>query len=181
MSCSSTILPVSRNTDSQIYYSEEDCVDAIAGLQHSDYDSYGQNLFEFLAPGAGAWYGYPYIVTPRRYTVRTCTIAIAMLVNFPPGMLPGEPPRLPYGFSDVSSFAQMWSAARQIDHFCEGVHGSLGWAMEGDINHAIGVFIWVTDSHIDNFLLDYYGTGPLSIVTNGSVAGSRASISLHSY
>ena len=133
-------------------YLEEDCVDAIARLQHTDYIDYGQRTFEFLAPGARAVYGLPAFQTPKRYTARSCTVVIAMLATFAPGLIPDEPPRLPYGLSDITSFATIWSAARAVDHLCIGVHGRLGWVMAGRVNHGIGVFVWATKSAMNRLL-----------------------------
>ena len=133
-------------------YFEGDCVDAIAKLQHTDFAEHGEIAFEFLAPGARPVYGFPPVQTPRRYRHASCTVVIAMLNTFQPGLLPEEPPRLPYGYSDVASFADLWSAVRAVDHLCVGTHESLGWAMEGKINHGIGIFLWSTASTMNRYV-----------------------------
>lgn len=148
-------------------YLEEDCVDAIARLQHTDYIDHGQKTFEFLAPGASAVYGLPAFQTPKRYTARSCTVVIAMLATFTPGLIPDEPPRLPHGTSDVTSFASIWSAARAVGHLCSGTHGRLGWAMAGRVNHGIGVFVWATKSAM-NRLVPIDGLAMLNQRTNAS-------------
>lgn len=130
-------------------YFEADCVDAIAKLQHTDFSRHGEIAYEFLAPGARPVYGFPAVQTPKRYRSASCTVVIAMLKTFQPGLLPDEPPRLPYGYSDVTSFAELWSAVRAIDHLCVGPHRGLGWAMEGHINHAIGIFLLSTASNMN--------------------------------
>ena len=148
-------------------YVEEDCVDAISRLQHTDYLQHGRRNFEFLAPGAKPAYGLPAFQTPKRYTARSCTLVIAMLTTFTPGLLPDEPPRLPQGMSDVTSFANLWTAARTIDHSCIGTHGSFGWAIEGRVNHGIGVFLWGTASAM-NKLVSINRLAMLNQATNAS-------------
>ena len=88
----------------------------------------------------------PAFQTPRRYTLRSCTLVIARLTNFTPGLILDEPPPLPHGRSDIAFFASMWSAARAIDHLCIRTHGSMGLAMLGRFNHCIRVFLWATKS-----------------------------------
>lgn len=133
-------------------YVDAHCAAAIANLYHSDVFEHSSTPFEFLAPGARSVYGIPAVWTPRRYTVGTCTVMIAMRVTFPYKMLPGEQPRRPYGWSDVSNFARLLSVAKEIEFQCLRADQSLGWAMDGDLNHGIGVFIWSTRSRMNRFV-----------------------------
>ncbi len=60
----------------------------------------------------------------------TCTLAIVMLNFFGEKDLPGEVEG-PHASRDVTSFWEIWQAARQIESVCLLHSGLLGWAAEG--------------------------------------------------
>lgn len=69
-----------------------------------------------------------------------------MLDWFQPGELP-EATRYNRAQTDVSTYRDIWSAARSIETACT-VSKSPGWLTTGK-DFAMGVFVWATDSHIN--------------------------------
>ena len=127
-------------------YDPNDCLSAVERLEKTDLKFFKSIELEFLAPGATRRSSLPTIRTPRKYTVGSCTLVIAMLSTLPPWSLPGERKRRqPYAPSDKSRFSYLRSVSSWVDGTClEGEH-MLGWCATGE-NFDIGVFLWSTAS-----------------------------------
>ena len=64
----------------------------------------------------------------------TCTVALAMRVDFVEGELPHEPPTTQSAPSDVSSFGRLYFAAQAIADECVARERKPGWVAEGECN-----------------------------------------------
>ena len=85
---------------------KQDCVAAVAKVK-SEYDTFGDGEFEFLAPDITPRSGRPLQKTPRRFQAGKCEVTIAMTRMFKPGMLPGKAPgRLP---SDIATWKRIFN------------------------------------------------------------------------
>ena len=134
-------------------YDPNDCLSAVERLENTDLKVFKSIEFEFLAPGATRRSSLPTIRTPRRYTVNSCTLVIAMLSTLPPWSLPGhERPRQPYAPSDTSRFSYLRSISSWVDKTCLEGDKMLGWCATGK-NFDIGVFIWSTASAMNKEIL----------------------------
>lgn len=116
-----------------------------------DVDRYGPITFEF------GDYGTPRIGrhrprrTPRRYTFRDCTIAIALIKSFPRSYLPTPQPWTPGGswpetvLGDYRSFS---SDLERVITSCDETASPAGWMRAGD-GGDLGLFVFGTDSAVD--------------------------------
>lgn len=130
-------------------YNSNDCLDALHRLHDTDLKIYRTRELEFLAPGAEPRSNLPAIRTPRRHTVGSCTLVIAMLSTFPPLSLPGQViRRRPYASTDISRFSYLWSVASWLDDTCIHKGKMLGWVATGR-NFDVGVFAWATASDMN--------------------------------
>lgn len=127
-------------------YDPNDCLSAVERLEKTDLKFFKSIELEFLAPGATRRSSLPTIRTPRKYTVDTCTLVIAMLSTLPPWSLPGQRRRRqPHAPSDTSRFSYLRSISSWVDGTCLEASQMLGWCATGE-NYDIGVFIWSTAS-----------------------------------
>ena len=127
-------------------YDPNDCLSAVQRLENTDLKFFKTIELEFLAPGATRTSSLPTIRTPRKYTVGSCTLVIAMLSTLPPWSLPGQRRRRqPYAPSDTSRFSYIRSISSWVDRTCLEEGKQLGWCATGE-NYDIGVFIWSTAS-----------------------------------
>ena len=124
-----------------------DCLNALYKLEETDLRVYRSHDFEFLAIGATGETKHDKIRLPRKYTVDTCTLVIAMLSDFTEYSLPGQiRERKEYERSDVSKFSYLWSVAAWVDGHCPGARNPLfGWCATGE-KFDIGVFFVATVS-----------------------------------
>ena len=132
-------------------YDPNDCVEALYRLEDTDYKQRKALDIDFLAPGAApsTFDHIHYVRTPLRYTVRSCTLVIAMLSTFPAMSLPHQVERrTPYAERDRSKFTHIRSVASWVDSICIGHGGALGWCATG-ANHDIGVLFVATDSNMN--------------------------------
>ncbi|KAL9599798.1 MAG: hypothetical protein Q9219_003584 [cf. Caloplaca sp. 3 TL-2023] len=94
---------------------------------------------------------YARMDTPRRYTKRGCTVAIAMLDHFPLDLLPGQR-RDRYRWShDVLSFEEVWRKGQFVWECCVqyGRPGPQpGWNNAGP-KKSVGIFFWAENSEMD--------------------------------
>lgn len=134
-------------------FAREDCLEAIERLQYSDYATYTNRRLEFSNRETQRTTRFPKIDTPRRYTISTCTIFVAMLWDFPdqPPLppLPGAASHPgPFEKSQVTSFKALYLTAKAVVLNCYGLpHTPVGWQPAGlgeKLN--IGVFVMATDS-----------------------------------
>lgn len=129
-------------------YDPNDCLRALHRLEDTDFVYHKAREFEFLSYGAEPKTNLPRIRLPRRYTVGSCEIVIAMISTFPPNSLPGQTFRTkPYESTDISRFSYLWSIAAWLDATCLDKANHLGWVATGQ-NYDIGVFVWATGSSI---------------------------------
>ena len=133
-----------------------DCIGAVQRLYDTEIRSrrWPKSDFEFLTPKARESQ-IEAMRTPRKYTVSkditdqdvepdiiwetdnvedTCTVAIVMLNYFSDTDLPGGIAG-PFASRDVTSFWEIWEAARQIESVCVIHSGKPGWAAEGTTLH----------------------------------------------
>ena len=61
----------------------------------------------------------------------TCTIALAMRIDFGDGELPGESSKKEFALSDISTFQRLYDAAKAVDKACVTTRGLSGWHAEG--------------------------------------------------
>ena len=86
--------------------SKKNCAAAVAKVRE-EYDAFGTDEFEFLAPGTLPKSGRPLQKTPRKFQAGDCEVAIAMTKTFKPGTLPGKAPgRLP---SDITTWEKIFN------------------------------------------------------------------------
>jgi len=144
-------LPQIHCTDSPSWidpmFNRLDCDHALSQFLATTVTEHETTPFEFLAPGTHSMHVLPHVQTPVKITVGTCTLAIAMLASFAPGMLPGAG-REPYPPTDIASFRDIYFTALAMDVQCTRRQGKAGWSHTGG-RLAVGVFFWGTESRID--------------------------------
>ena len=128
-------------------YDPNDCLKSLERLEDTDYRFYRSQDFEFLAIGATGKTKYQKVRLPRKYSVGTCTLIIAMLSDFGDHTLPGQiRGRKEYGISEVSKFSYLRSVAAWVDSQCiDNERSRLGWCATGE-RFDIGVFFVATAS-----------------------------------
>ncbi|CAO1596264.1 hypothetical protein XANCAGTX0491_000116 [Xanthoria calcicola] len=102
--------------------------------------------YEFLAHDARPMYKpiQQVAVTPRKYSVGSCVLAITMINFYQPDLLPERGPG-PFPDNDVTKWGKLWWAMHSIVFGCKGP----GWAAVGDRHQSIGVFVWTRFSAMD--------------------------------
>lgn len=128
----------------------DDCSEAMMRFLHTDRDKYGQRRFEFLDVNTPQRTRSPMMRTPRRYTIGTCTVAVGILSDFTE-LLPEEASRR-LQKSDVASFQEIMEGLRRLAVTCL-TDGKAGWDAVGK-DQSLGVFVWATDSHMDQTLFN---------------------------
>ena len=132
-------------------FAKEDCLEAGVRLEYSDFALYGNQRVEFTNRGTRRRTRLPQINTPRRYTIATCTIVVALLWDFPdqPPLppLPGEMlPAGPFERNVVISFQDIFnSAQRLLTHCFVKPRTPIGWEALTR-GGSIGVFVMATES-----------------------------------
>ena len=136
----------------RVYY-PDDCLAALHKLESTDLFVYRARDFEFLTTDAEPTTDLDNIRLPRKYTVGTCTLVIAMLSTFPQFSLPGQVRlKKDYGTSERSKFSYLWSVAAWVDRSClANKLPLLGWCATG-ARLDIGVFMVATGSNIDGWM-----------------------------
>ena len=142
-----------RCTDSREWigggYNAEDCASALRLLFWTEVRSRPLEPFEFLAAGDIPTSRHSVVVTPKRYTRGTCTVAIVMLEFFARAglVLPDQTPYILSPKSDVATWQSLWGAATRIRARC-GEANVMGWDARGN-EGGIGLFVWATGSGMD--------------------------------
>ncbi|MCJ1459830.1 hypothetical protein MMC28_010209, partial [Mycoblastus sanguinarius] len=117
----SNLTSVSRCTSASSWQARgfliEDCFAAIQHLFIEEVLTNPDVTHEFVAGGTLPETKNPYMITPREYTVSSCTLAIVMLELFGPGELPGVQ-RRPFAMSDTASFREVYKAAKAVETDC---------------------------------------------------------------
>ena len=132
-------------------FSKADCVEANERFHFSDYAMYTSQRLEFSNRGTRRKTRNAQMKTPRRYTIGTCTIIVALLWDFPdqPPLppLPGQSlPAGPFEKNVVTSFENLFDSAKRIITNCYGRPATpIGWESLGQ-GGDIGVFVMATES-----------------------------------
>ena len=130
-------------------FSANDCIAAADRFIYTDLARHGFTRYEFHTKASRPSTRFPDMVAPRRYTIGTCTVIIAMLSSvpdeppFPP--LPGDPSG-PFQNNDIFSFREVFDALRRIGVACEETK-SRGWEAVGQ-DRSAGVFLMATRSEL---------------------------------
>lgn len=141
-------------------FSNEHCLEAAERLRYSDYAVYKNRRLEFSNRGTRRTTHFLQLKTPRRYSISTCTIFVAMLWDFPnqpplPGAAyhPG-----PFEKNEITTFQEIYLTAAQAIQNCYGLPETpVGWQPVGEPGN-IGVFFMATDSlEAQNFPATVYG------------------------
>ncbi len=127
-----------------------DCLAASERFIWSDYSHFGLTRFEFLNRGTPRSTRLSRKIAPRRYSIGSCSVIIAMLWNIPdqPPLppLPGNP-QGPFIKTDVLSFQEVFEAVRRICITCVEME-YLGWELVGQ-DHSVGVFVMARGSELE--------------------------------
>jgi len=155
-------------------FNDSDCVEAVNRFFYTDYYRFRTTRYEFHNRGTPDSTRYPRKILPRRYTIATCTVVIAMLWDFPtePPLppLPGEPSG-PFKKVDVMSFQQVFESLRRVTVTCGEENNYMGWeAMGRDLS--VGVFVMATGSELERNIR--IGVEP-SMVAAGRLLNSSSS------
>lgn len=81
-----------------------DCVSVALQFSQKEVAAHAEDEFEFVPAGATGVSGLPIARTPRRYTYRSCTMAIQHLGVFRPGQIPGYHPIKPPVSTDFGNY-----------------------------------------------------------------------------
>lgn len=132
-------------------FNDSDCVEAVNRFFYTDYFRSRTTRYEFHNRNTPDSTRYPSKIAPRRYTIATCTVVIAMLWDFPtePPLppLPGDPSG-PFKKVDVLSFQQVFDSLRRVTVNCGESNNYMGWeAMGRDLS--VGVFVMATGSELE--------------------------------
>ncbi|KAI4256628.1 MAG: hypothetical protein LQ352_002018 [Teloschistes flavicans] len=116
-----------------------------------DVARHGARDFEFVGTSGIYKTKLPKMRTPRRYTVGSCTLVIAMLGVFPQMDLP-DPPSTPVRLSDVSTFYDLHQAALRVHSTCVQWIHQAGYLDIGAVN-SMGSFLMATDSYEERIVI----------------------------
>ncbi|KAL8661981.1 MAG: hypothetical protein Q9202_005107 [Teloschistes flavicans] len=155
---------VDQQTWQQTHIDLTHCLEALELFRQTEFQKVQTQNFEFISPGARGRTGLLPISTPRRYTVGTCTITVALLGSIPRPLLPaGTHSRSRFPPTDVATFEELRAAGRGIYDECITDAGMLkpsgssaGWQTKGHVSGALGVFMWQTGSRMDKTIKDLY-------------------------
>lgn len=133
-----------------------DCEQALSKLS-AEAKVHGSRIFEFDTPGASRQFpGAMRISTPRKYVDSTCTIALVMMKDFLPGMIPGSslPPPFQWRVADLATFPKARDLAKVRINACCWHHNRAGWTNMGHLGKGVGVFVLATGSVLDQYIDD---------------------------
>jgi len=133
-----------------------DCEQALSKLSAEE-KVHGGRIFEFESPGASRQFpGTMRISTPRKYVNSTCTIALVMMKDFLPGMIPGSslPPRFQWRVGDLATFPEARHLAKVRINTCCRYQNRAGWTNMGQVGKGVGVFVLATGSVLDQYIDD---------------------------
>ena len=133
----------------------EHCLEAIAFFHRALTQKDTDQLFEFRSHSIPPHYGIPSILTPSKYTFRSCAVVIATLSSIPAPYLPPGADRWPYPPSDVENLTTFYSAVMRVEGVCIRYAPHLsegGWLPAGQKNQALGLFIWSRNSFMNRLV-----------------------------
>ena len=129
-----------------------DCLLALDVLRRAEGAKSSTQPFEFLLPGAQKTTHLLPLLTPRKYTSKTCSITIVMLAIFPVQFLPPQAKKKWYNPTDIATLDEITMAAGRIAERCikdNGETQAAGWEPVGREDQTIGVFVWESGSWMD--------------------------------
>ncbi|KAL9065514.1 MAG: hypothetical protein Q9161_008166 [Pseudevernia consocians] len=158
-----------------------DCYTAISLFEDYEVYRHSTTLFEFYAatvrPPSPQRFSQ---TTPRQYTYKSCTLAVALIADLPAGAVPGLPERPNWPRTDVGTFAGIWQAGLGVRDVCLSVVGGAGGKGKGRVGFvnptgyetvglhgAIGVFLWDTNGALNQFVKGRVGSDV--VVRGGNV------------
>ncbi|CAD6594130.1 MAG: hypothetical protein ASARMPRED_008676 [Alectoria sarmentosa] len=168
-----------------------DCYTALALFEDYEVYRHATTIFEFVAANIVPAYPQFAQTTPRKYTYRSCTLAIVMLAD-----LPSEPPGLParrWPQTDLGDYVGIENAGLNVRDGCLSIVLGEGGAAGGEeereqggrvgfvnptgydtagVNGAIGVFLWDTDSVINRAVQEKWSVGNANANATGLVDSS---------
>ncbi|KAI4270687.1 MAG: hypothetical protein L6R38_007052 [Xanthoria sp. 2 TBL-2021] len=130
---------------------KEDCYVSVLDMFLQDYRPHPQAKFDFYSSFYPAPPGSNRLQTPKRYTTKSCTLALVMLYNFKSAELPGTF-RTGHLHSELATFGEIYTTAQRLQRNCivgQGQGGRLAWEPVGQTK-SLGVFFWATDSEINH-------------------------------
>ncbi|KAL8883981.1 MAG: hypothetical protein Q9215_007878, partial [Flavoplaca cf. flavocitrina] len=108
---------------------KEDCYVSVLSMFLQDYRPHPKTPFDFYS----SFYPAPplsnRLQTPRRYTTKSCTLALVMLYNFKSAELPGAF-RAGHRESETATFGEIYTTAQRLQRNCivgQGQGGRLAW------------------------------------------------------
>ncbi|KAL8686615.1 MAG: hypothetical protein Q9218_006985 [Villophora microphyllina] len=143
--CDSNPTWIARN------FLKEDCYVSVLDMFLQDYRPHPKSKFEFYSSLYPAPAGSDRIQTPKRYTTKSCTLALVMLYNFKSAELPGVY-KAGHARMDTATFSEIYSTAQRMEANCivgQGQASRLAWEPVGQTK-SLGVFFWATDSVINH-------------------------------
>ncbi|KAL8659837.1 MAG: hypothetical protein Q9202_006936 [Teloschistes flavicans] len=113
---------------------KEDCYVSVLDMFLEDYRLHPQTKFEFYSSLYPAPAGSNRIRTPKRYTTKSCTLALVMLYNFKSAELPGTY-KAGHARTDMATFSEIYTTAHRMEENCivgRGQASRLAWEPVGE-------------------------------------------------
>ncbi|KAI4087386.1 MAG: hypothetical protein LQ344_006824 [Seirophora lacunosa] len=140
----------SRSDWSANNFVKEDCYNSVLNVFLQDYRPNPKAKFNFYSGTLPPPPGSNMIQTPRRYTTKSCTLALVMLYKFGSAEVPGAQ-RRGHAVTELASFEEIYRTARRLEENCilgQGQTSRLAWEPVG-ATKSLGLFFWATDSIIN--------------------------------
>ncbi|KAL8961496.1 MAG: hypothetical protein Q9193_001955 [Seirophora villosa] len=162
----------SRSDWSAKNFVKEDCYNSVLNVFLQDYRPNPKAKFNFYSSTLPPPPGSNMIQTPRRYTTKSCTLALVMLYKFGSSELPGAQ-RRGHALTELATFEEIYRTARRLEENCilgPGQTSRLAWEPVGECRSkgapvkgekpadrvlgvgatkSLGLFFWATDSIIN--------------------------------
>ncbi|KAL9012016.1 MAG: hypothetical protein Q9173_003187 [Seirophora scorigena] len=161
----------SRSDWSANNFLKEDCYNSVLNVFLQDYRPNAKAIFDFYSSPFPPPPGSNMIQTPRRYTTKSCTLALVMLYKFGPTEVPGAQ-RRGHALTELATFEEIYRTARRLEEKCILGQGQshLAWEPVGECQskcapvngekpadrslgvgatRSLGLFFWATDSIIN--------------------------------
>ncbi|KAL9594422.1 MAG: hypothetical protein Q9219_007038 [cf. Caloplaca sp. 3 TL-2023] len=113
---------------------KEDCYKSVQDMFLQDYRFHMKSKFNFYSGLFPPPEGSNMVRTPRRYTEKSCTLALIMLYKFGSAELPGMSVR-GHSKTDLATFDEIYKTARRLEENCivgQGRMSKLAWEPVGE-------------------------------------------------
>ncbi|KAL8805559.1 MAG: hypothetical protein Q9223_001337 [Gallowayella weberi] len=113
---------------------KEDCYVSVLDMFLQDYRPHPQTEFDFYSGLLPPSPTSNRIQTPRRYTTKSCTLALVMLYNFKGPELPGTF-RSGHSHTELATFGEIYNTAQRLQQHCivgRGQTSRLAWEPVGE-------------------------------------------------